>query len=472
MCDTYVVMSDVSANGRTVLAKNSDRPSFDCQPLAYHRRKIFDKDKTESLKLAYVTIGQADERYATVGSSPYWCWGYEEGLNEYGVAIGNEAVYTKDLTDNTRAEAEGNPAEKGLLGMELLRLGLERGKTAEEALGVMTALIEQYGQWGSGVPMSDTVSGSYNNAFVISDKKEAYILETAGKRWAARRLETGYVAISNELSIRTEMTCHNEDLIDHAIEKGWWKEAERENFDFARAYINQNNPRQVSHIRVQRIRQLLKQAVQERGKVSVEWMKRILRDHYEDTFLEGPYFNASCPDFLTVCMHESPAHFTWGNTASSSILILPEEEDGIPVMWWAPVVPCCSVYIPVFVDADGLPECLTRAGTYGKTLCAPSDVKQEDTYKEGSFWWEMRSLLDRINGDKIGSTYEERHRMVRKHFDVLEAKWMQEFREVEAQAAALKKAGKTGERKALLSRFTETCTEEALSEIRRLKELL
>ena len=31
-------------------------------------------------------------------------------------------------------------------------------------------------------------------------------------------------------------------------------------------------------------------------------MKRILRDHYEDTFLEGPYFNPALPDFLTLCM--------------------------------------------------------------------------------------------------------------------------------------------------------------------------
>lgn len=470
MCDTYVVMSDVSASGKTVLAKNSDRPSFDCQPLAYHSGKKFEKG--ESLKLAYVTIDQVKERCATVGSSPYWCWGYEEGMNEYGVAAGNEAVYTKDLTEHAEAEAMGASVEKGLLGMELLRLGLERGKTAEEALHVMTALIEQYGQWGSGVPMSDTVSGSYNNSFVIADRNEAYILETAGKRWAAKRIRKGYAAISNELSIRTDLTGHSKDLIDHAVEKGWWKESERERFDFAWAYINQNNPRQVSHIRVQRIRQLLQQALQEKGTISVEWMKRILRDHYEDTFLEGPYFHASCPDFLTVCMHESPARFTWGNTASSSLMVLPAEENGLPVMWWAPVVPCCSVYIPVFVDAGKLPECLMKAGTYGKVMCAPSDVKEEDTYREGSLWWEMRSLLDRVNDDAFGNAYEEKHRIVRSHFDDLEEKWMKEIPAVEAQAADLKKSGKIEEMRELLSRFTAQCAQETLEVIQRLKELL
>ena len=104
-------------------------------------------------------------------------------------------------------------------------------------LDVMTKLVEAYGQWGSGVPMSDTVSGSYNNSYIIADKKEAYILETAGNRWAVRKVEKGYAAISNEVSIRTDMTSGCSDLIDHAIKKGWCPEEKRDAFDFAKAYI-------------------------------------------------------------------------------------------------------------------------------------------------------------------------------------------------------------------------------------------
>lgn len=470
MCDTYVVLPKYSSVGSMVLAKNSDRPAFDCQPLAYHARKKY--ASTQKLELAYTTIDQVEERYTTIGSSPYWCWGYEEGFNEYGVAIGNEAVYTKDLTENSNSEISGSPVEKGILGMELIRLGLERGKTAGEALKVMTELVEQYGQWGSGVPMSDTVAGSYNNSYIVADKKEAYILETAGKCWAARKVEDGYAAISNEVSIRTDITLCSKDLIDHAIEKGWWPEDRRDSFDFAAAYINENNPRQLSHIRAQRIRQMLKKAIVEQGKVSVEWMKRILRDHYEDTFLEGPYFNPSSPDFLTVCMHNSPAGFTWGNTASSCITILPDCEDQLAVMWWAPVVPCCSLYLPIYVEAGELPECLTKAGTYGKTMCAPSDVKSQDTYKEGSFWWEMRSLLDLINGDEIGSSYNQRHGVVRTMFDQLESRWLVEAKKVEARAIAMKKDGKPEEMAKILSAFTARCTDEALETIQAAKNLI
>lgn len=469
MCDTYVVMADIAASKSVTLCKNSDRPEFDCQPMAFHPRKKFPKN--EKLKLAYVTIDQVEERYANMGSSPYWCWGYEEGINEYGVAIGNEAVYSKDLPENAAAEREGNGPEKGLLGMEILRLGLERGRTAREALDVMSALVEQYGQWGSGVPMSDTVEGAYNNSFIIADPKEAWVFEAVGKRWAARRIENGYAAISNELSIRTDITEHNSDLIEYAVERGWWKEDRKDAFDFAKAYINEESPRQLSHIRAQRIRQLLKEAVNDKGEVSVEWMKRILRDHYEDTFLEGPYFNAANPDFLSICMHDSIAGFTWGNTATSSIMVLPEEEDKLRVMWYAPVCPCCSIYIPVFLESNGLPEELKAAGTYGKRMCAPSDVEEKDTYKEGSFWWEIHSLIDEIKGDETGSEYNKRHAVARSYFDELETKWLLEYSAVEKRAISLKKEGKENEMSALLYAFTDKCTKEAMAEIKKVRKM-
>ncbi|MGL4282180.1 hypothetical protein [Eubacterium aggregans] len=206
--------------------------------------------------------------------------------------------------------------------------------------------------------------------------------------------------------------------------------------------------------------------------VSPEWMKHILRDHYEDTFLEWPYFNAALPDFLTVCIHSSQAGFTWGNTASSSITILPDDETRIPVMWWAPVVPCCSIFIPVFVDAAGLPDCLTTAGTFGKCQCTPSDVDREDTSAKGSFWWEIRDLLDTLKGDEIGSCFEQRQKMVRSLFDDLETKWMLEFSVVEAEAVALKKAGNTEALSAVLSQFTQKCVDEAREAVRKAQKII
>ena len=57
---------------------------------------------------------------AVLLGKPYWIWGAEMGANAHGVVIGNEAVFT-------RVPHEKQP---GLIGMDLLRLGLERADTA------------------------------------------------------------------------------------------------------------------------------------------------------------------------------------------------------------------------------------------------------------------------------------------------------------------------------------------------------
>jgi len=74
-CDTMVALPDATTTGTTVLGKNSDRPVFDCQPLVRHSAKTHGDGAT--LQLEYRTIPQASRTHATVGSSPYWCWGYE-----------------------------------------------------------------------------------------------------------------------------------------------------------------------------------------------------------------------------------------------------------------------------------------------------------------------------------------------------------------------------------------------------------
>src|SRR3954453_19243360 len=136
-CDTFVAMADATPNGHVLVGKNSDRPVSEAQPLDFYPRRLARADGRRSL--AYVEIDDA-ESYAHLGTSPYWCWGHELGLNEWGVAIGNEALFTRDVAANAAATRRGESVPAGMLGMELVRRGLERGRTANEAMTVICEL--------------------------------------------------------------------------------------------------------------------------------------------------------------------------------------------------------------------------------------------------------------------------------------------------------------------------------------------
>lgn len=467
MCDTWVALADATREGQVILGKNSDRQVFDCQPLVRTAGKTWPEGSR--IRLEHIEIPQVSETYATLGSSPYWCCGYEEGINEYGVAIGNEAVFTKPFRRAAEEYARGGEARLGLLGMDLLRLGLERSRSAEEAVTVMGALVEEYGQFGSGSPTRSHAEGGYDGSFLIADALEAWILETAGHRWVARRVDRGVASISNQPSIRDSWDRGSADVEEYAVSQGWWPGASPHVFDFARAYIDDKKPRHLSQIRASRSRHLLDQGA---GDITIEWMKRIARDHYEDTFLCGPYFDAADPDFLSLCMHSSPADFTWGNTASSCIAVLPHDDEGLPVFWWTPGPPCNGCYVPFFAQGRSLPAIVSRAGTVGKCVVAPNAVER-DSFAPDSYWWLFRELLDHAKGAEMGSRpgfYQSRNEVVRARFDALEHEFADGLPEVTRRAAGLAKADPDSAAQ-VLDEYSAACVQRCVSALQDLLNL-
>ncbi len=182
MCDTVVVV----ARDAVRFAKNSDRDANEAQLLEWH--PAGDHAPGTPLRCTHLSVPQVSHTHAVLLSRPFWMWGAEMGTNEHGVTIGNEAVFTTEPRPST-----------GLTGMDLLRLALERARDAEEAVDTIVALLERHGQGGR-CGWEDP-GFSYDSSFLVADRGGAYVLETAGSRWAVEVVGAGVRSISNGLTI-------------------------------------------------------------------------------------------------------------------------------------------------------------------------------------------------------------------------------------------------------------------------------
>ena len=182
MCDTVGKIGN--KNRYSIFAKNSDREYDEPQVMVF----IEAKENTDKLlKTTYIEIEQVKNTHAILISKPTWMWGAEMGVNDCGVCIGNEAIGRKPSKEENIA----------LIGMDLVRLGLERASSAKEAVSVIIELLEKYGQGGN---CGYNKEQYYDNSFLIMDRDELYVLETVGKKYAVKNKKIA--SISNSLTIK------------------------------------------------------------------------------------------------------------------------------------------------------------------------------------------------------------------------------------------------------------------------------
>ncbi|XP_034041868.1 secernin-3 [Thalassophryne amazonica] len=271
-CDTFVALPPSTEGQRIVFGKNSDRPDDEVQEVVYFPAKNYNAG--EKVECTYIAIEQVAHTYAVVLSRPAWLWGAEMGANEHQVCIGNEAVWGRESADG----------EEALLGMDLVRLGLERAHTAEKAVEVITKLLEKYGQGGS--CMEDECGFTYHNSFLIADRKEAWLLETSARYWAAERVEGGYRNISNQYGITTKIDKEHPGMREYARREGWWDG--KSQFNFAAVYSFMPTARiEASGSRYCEGKKLLEK---HNGHISAETMMDILRDKDSGINMHGGAF--------------------------------------------------------------------------------------------------------------------------------------------------------------------------------------
>ena len=359
MCDTLVALGNSTKDASVIFGKNSDRPNDEVQLISYNPRTTYSKN--EKLNCTYITIPQVSETYAVLLSQPWWMWGAEMGANEFGVVIGNEAVYTHEPLK-----------EIGLLGMDLLRLGLERGNSARKSLDIITSLLERHGQ-GGGCSFNDP-SWMYHNSFIIADPNEAYVLETADKWWIVEKVKS-VRSISNGITIRGKGDIRRNGIIQHSIEKGYCKDDN--DFDFA--YTFSGSPISITPSPYSRGGKSTLLLNKNAGNITPQMMMGFLREHHAG-----------------ICIH--------GGFESTGSQISHLHNENYSVHWLTgSTLPCMSIYKPYVFPLEG--QKYYKPGPYQKidpdwfwckhTTSIPIKRKAELNHIEKKLLSSMHYILNR-----------------------------------------------------------------------------
>lgn len=328
MCDTLIATKLATTNGIAVFGKNSDRPPNEGQSMVYFPAATHAMGST--VKCTYIEIPQVERTNAVLLSKPFWMWGAEMGINEHGLVIGNEAVFSK-------IPANKEPA---LLGMDMLRAALERAVTPREAVQVIIDLLEKFGQGGNCASHGNTLY--YHNSFLIANADDAWVIETVDKQWAARQVKDVYT-ISNCLTIGAEYDMASPGLVDLAVQKGFIKSQKQFHLandfsDLIFTTFGKGRKRRAT---------TLNTLDAQKGTFGIESMMSTLRHHKNPNF--DPQKDITEVD---VCMHAGLGPIRVSQSTASMVAYL----DGKNPLVFATgtSAPCTSIFKPFWMDTASI----------------------------------------------------------------------------------------------------------------------
>jgi dipeptidase len=415
MCDTFTIPPELSQTGRRILAKNSDREPNEAQDILVVPRQ---NPAGGVVRLRSLLVPHVEETHAVILSKPFHMWGAEMGVNEHGLAIGNEAVFTR--IGHARKE-------DGMTGMEMLRLALESCRTAAQALDRISALVEAYGQDACGGYRDRGFY--YDNSFLITDPTQAFILETAGRHWVFRAAK-GFQSISNRLTIESEWDGISGHAIDFAHRRGWVPRGRP--FSFSKAYTSPLMSR--LSMASQRRTACMNLAALRSGRegLGLQDAFTILRSHATEEF--APHKGR----MDSLCLHATGL-LTPSQTTASMVAEL--DPSSFSTVWLTgSSAPCLSLFKPFFTDA-----------------CQPSVPisKPSTPVPNDSHWWR----------------WEEWHRMAIRRYPAARKLWREHAEPIEREWTDLASlAGSWDRARRLL--FTRDALERSDSLIASMKERL
>ncbi len=373
-CTSLLVGRDASADGSVMVTYTCDgefHPILEVLPAADHEPGSVREIRSWRGELRG-TIPEAPHTYAVVGL-----------MNEHQVAIG-------ETTFDGRPELQ-NP--DGLLHYwVLMRLALQRARTAREAIGVMTGLVAEHGYASTG------------ESFSIGDPDEAWVMEMIGPGpggegalWVARRVPDGMVcAHANHARISTfplddpDGCLYDPRVVDFAVERGWYDPDSGRPFSFRDAYCP--STAQTRRYTATRVWSLFRRCAPSRDwpveynrgvegaepyplwiepdrKLSVEDVFSLMRDHYEGTPFDmtrgvdaGPF---GCPVRVQPMGWElDGVRYTWErpiSTKKTGFSFVSQSRHELPdpvggVLWYGVDDTYTSCYVPLYCGIDRAPR--------------------------------------------------------------------------------------------------------------------
>jgi dipeptidase len=405
-CTSIIVTKGASADGSVIITYSCDGeffPRLRLYPAADHKPGDM-----------YALMGFRGKR----GEIPEVAHTYKvlDLTNEFQVAIG-------ETTFDGRAELE-NP--DGLLDYpQLMVLGLQRAKTAREAIKVMTGLVEQYGY------------GSTGESFSIADKNEAWIMEMIGTGkgghgavWVALRIPDGMICAHANMSRIGEFPLNDTDnclysanVVSFAVEKGYY-DPKSGPFNFSLAY-NPPTEQQVKYS-ARRVWSIFRRAapsqnfspdfssfvknakpyplwIKPDAKLSVRDVMALHRDHYEGTPFDmtkdltaGPF---GAPDrSRPISWKVDGKEYSWERPISTqqvAFIFVSQSRSAVPdavggVYWYGMDNPYTNFFVPLYTSITDIPEAYAKGSMQGFT--------------RDSAWWTFNFVANYANlryGDMI-----------------------------------------------------------------------
>ena len=377
-CTNFLVTKGASVDGSTLITYAADAGGF-MERLYFSQAanhpegemlEVYDWDTGKLLG----KIKQARHTFRVIGN-----------MNEFGLVIG-ETTFTghENLQDTTGILDYGS----------LIRITLQRAKTAKEAIKVIYALTKEYGYYSTG------------ESFSIADKNEVWIMELIGRgvgnkgiNYAARRIPDGYIsAHANQSRIHNidfndkENWMYSPDLIEFAKKNNIYKEYNGE-FSFAdsfnpldpggalfcegrvwRFYSLAAPSQNISDDRFRAVKDAEPYPlfIKPDKKLGVSDLKNWMRDHFEGTDYDmtkglaaGPY---GCPyrwKNLTWKIDGDTTHsYAWERplgTQQSAWTFISQSRSNLPdeiahILWFGPDAASTSCYVPFYAGNISVPH--------------------------------------------------------------------------------------------------------------------